>query len=86
MERDPENQTRWKQKWRWHNRGNVWDKTVTDRAGKEEWMGDRTVESTLADVYKLVTLVNMLWTRSTEEKLDLTVVVERGDCPSDSED
>ena len=26
MEDDPMNHTRWKHKWRWQNRGNVWDK------------------------------------------------------------
>ena len=29
MKEDPENRIRWKRKWRWHNRGNVWDKIAT---------------------------------------------------------
>ena len=30
MERDPENHTRWKHKWRWHSGGNLWDKIDTE--------------------------------------------------------
>ena len=55
MERDLENHTRWKHQWRWHNRGNVWDKIATEWAGKEDWTGARTMKSTLADEYKFVT-------------------------------
>ena len=29
MKEDPENRTRWKHEWEWHNRGNVWDKMAT---------------------------------------------------------
>ena len=36
MERDPGNHTRWKHKWRWHNRGNVWDQISTEWAGEED--------------------------------------------------
>ena len=55
MKRDPEIRTMWKQKWGWHNRGNVWDKLATDWAGKEEWMIERKVKSTLVDKYRFVT-------------------------------
>ena len=41
MEEDPCNHTRWKHKWRWHNRGTFWDKMATDWAGKEDWMSKR---------------------------------------------
>ena len=34
---DPSNHTRWKHKWRWHNRGCVWDKTTSERSGVEDW-------------------------------------------------
>ena len=57
MERDPENHTRWKHKWGWHNRGNVWDKIATDWAGREDWTRERKVKSTLDDLYKFVTFV-----------------------------
>ena len=33
----------------------MWDKIATDWAGKEEWMRERKVESTLADMYQFVT-------------------------------
>ena len=55
MKRDPENHTRWRHKWRWHNRGNVWDKIATDWTGKEDWVREREVKSTLVDKYKFVT-------------------------------
>ena len=35
MRDDPCDHSRWKHKWAWHNRGNVWDKIATDWAGKE---------------------------------------------------
>ena len=38
MKEDPGNHTRWKQKWRWHKRGNVWVRIATDWVGKEDWM------------------------------------------------
>ena len=41
MEEDPDNRTRWKHKWRWHKRGNVWDKIATRWAGKENWIVGR---------------------------------------------
>ena len=39
MRDDPMNHPRWKNKWKWHNRGSVWDKIATDWAGKDDWMG-----------------------------------------------
>ena len=30
MKDDPQNHTRWRHKWKWHNRGNVLDKIATD--------------------------------------------------------
>ena len=36
MRDDPVNHTRWKQKWKWHNRGNVCDKLALDWAGKKK--------------------------------------------------
>ena len=33
IKEDPENRTRWKQKWEWPNRGNVWDEMATCWAG-----------------------------------------------------
>ena len=38
---DPTNHTRWKHKWWWHNRGCVWDKIASERAGQEEWSNKR---------------------------------------------
>ena len=55
MQRDPENHTRWKHKWRWHNRGNVWDKMATDWTRKEDGVRERDVKSTRVDMYKFVT-------------------------------
>ena len=58
MKRDPENHTRWKHKWRWHNRGNVWDKMATKWAGEENWMRARKRKRTLLEEkYKFVTFV-----------------------------
>ena len=37
MERDYENHARWKHKWEWHNRENVWDRIATEWAGKEDF-------------------------------------------------
>ena len=39
MNRDPEN----------HTSGNVWDKMATDWTGKEDWVREREVKSTLVD-------------------------------------
>ena len=41
MRGDPTNQTRWKHKWKWHNRGNVWDKIATGWAGEDDWISNR---------------------------------------------
>ena len=40
---DPCNHMKWKHKWRWHNRGCVWDKTAADWAGMEGWMRERSI-------------------------------------------
>ena len=57
MERDKGNHTRWKHKWRWHNRGNVWCKIATEWAGEEDWMRARIRKSTLEKKYQFVTFV-----------------------------
>ena len=57
MERDSENHTRWKHKWRWHNRGNVCYKIATEWAGEEDWLRARNMKSTLDDKYQFVTFV-----------------------------
>ena len=33
---DPNNHTRWKHTWRWHNRGSVWNRIPSEWAGAEE--------------------------------------------------
>ena len=38
---EPNSHSRWKHKWRWHNRGCVWDKIASDWAGHEEWSNNR---------------------------------------------
>ena len=55
MKDDPCNHTKRKHKWRWHNRGNVWDKIATDWAGKEDWMSPRKKRYALADETQFVT-------------------------------
>ena len=54
MERDPEKHTRWKHEWSGICFGNVWDKIATDWAREEEWMRERKVKSTLAEIYQFV--------------------------------
>ena len=46
---DPENRTRWKHKWVWHKRGNVWDKMATCLAGKKDWMIARKEQNSPED-------------------------------------
>ena len=55
VKEDPCNHTRWKHKWRWRSRGNVWDKVATDWAGKEGWRSERKKRGALADKTKFVT-------------------------------
>ena len=49
MKEDPENRTRWKYKWVWHNRGNMWDMMATCWAGKKDWMIARKEQNSLED-------------------------------------
>ena len=55
MERDDEHHARWKHKWGWPNRGDVWVKIATEWAGKEDWMRARKMKSTPADKCQFVT-------------------------------
>ena len=55
MKGDPDNHTRWKHKWVWHDRGNVWDKIALEWGGEEDWMSAGKMKSTLANKYKFVT-------------------------------
>ena len=57
MREDSENRTRWKHEWRWHNRGNVWDKMATCWAGKEEWLMARKEQTSPEDKYKFITFI-----------------------------
>ena len=57
MRDDPLNQTRWKHKWKWHNRGNIWDKIASDLASKEDWISKRKDKTSSADKTEFVTLV-----------------------------
>ena len=38
---DPINHTRWKHKWRWHNRGCAWDKLASEWVAAEDWTEER---------------------------------------------
>ena len=49
MQEDPENRTRWKHKWRWHNRGTVWDKMATRWAVRKKLMLARKEQTSLED-------------------------------------
>ena len=57
MERDPANHTRWKHKWSWHNRCNVWDEVGTEWVDEEDWMTARERKNTQDDKYQFVTTV-----------------------------
>ena len=56
MEEDPGYRTRWKHKWRWHNKGNEY-KIATRWATKENWMEARKKKNTMEAEYKFVTFV-----------------------------
>ena len=43
MKSDPHNHTRWNHKCGWRNRGCVWDKLATERAGEKDWTSKRAV-------------------------------------------
>ena len=47
----------WKHKWKWHNRGNVWDNIATDWAGDDDWISKRKDKTSSADKTEFVTLV-----------------------------
>ena len=55
MRDDPMNHTRWKHKWKWHNRGKVWDKMASDWAGEEDWISKRKNKTSSADKADFVT-------------------------------
>ena len=57
MKEDHENRTRWKHKWEWHNRGNVWDKLATCWTGKKNWMFARKEHNSPEDKYKFTTYI-----------------------------
>ena len=57
MKEDPENRRRWRHKWELHNRGNVWDKTTTCWAGKEDWMTARKKQNSPEEKYKFITYI-----------------------------
>ena len=44
MKEGPENRTRWKHKWRWHNRGNVWEKMASRWTGEKNWISVRRIK------------------------------------------
>ena len=62
MERDPGNHTKWKHKWRWHNRGNVWDKIAKEWADEEDWMRARDRKNTHTHMVISSNLVRPSWT------------------------
>ena len=66
MKDDPENQTRWKHQWRWHNRGNVWDKMASCWAGKKDWMIARKKQNSSDDKYNFITNILNKMKLSTE--------------------
>ena len=49
--------TRCKHNWKWHNRGNVWDKIATDWAGEDDRISKRKNKTSSADKTDFVTLV-----------------------------
>ena len=55
MRDDPMNHTRWTHKWKWHNRGNVWDKIATDSAGDADWISKRKSKTSSAETTDSVT-------------------------------
>ena len=57
MKEDPEKHTRWKHKWCWHSRGNVWDKMATCWAGKKDWKVARKEQNSPEDKYKFITYI-----------------------------
>ena len=54
MRDDPLNHTGWKHKWKWHNRGNVWDNMSSDWAGEEDWISKRLDKTSSADKKEFV--------------------------------
>ena len=57
MKEDPENRTRCKHKWSWHNRGNVWGMMATRWAGEKDWMMKRKEHTSPSDKYKFITFI-----------------------------
>ena len=52
MKEDPMNRTRWKHKYGWHNRRNMWDKMATCWAGEEDWTIARKKQNSPEEKYK----------------------------------
>ena len=69
MKEDPENRTRWKHKWSWHNRGNVWDMMAPRWAGEKNWVIKRKEHTSPSDKYKFITFIlkNMKPPHGTQE-------------------
>ena len=68
MKEDPENRIRWKHKWRWHKRGDVWDKMATCWAGKEDWMTARKKQNSPEEKYKFITYILIKMKLTTEHR------------------
>ena len=57
MKENPENRTRWRHKWGWHNRGNVWDMMATRWAGEKDWMIKRKEHTSPNAKHKFITYI-----------------------------
>ena len=57
MKEDPVNRTRWKHKYGWHNRRNMWDKMATCWAGEEDWTIARKKQNSQEEKYKFITYI-----------------------------
>ena len=57
MKEDPENSTRWKHKWSWHNRGNLWDMMAARLAREKDWTMKRIEHPWPSDQYKFITYI-----------------------------
>ena len=68
MKEDPENRTRWKHKWGWQSRGNVWDMMATRWAGEKDWMMKRKEHTSPSDKYKFITCISNKMKLSTEHR------------------
>ena len=57
MKEDPENSTRWKHKWSWHNRGNLWNMMAARLAREKDWTMKRIEHTWPSDQYKFITYI-----------------------------